>query len=46
LAYEKQAIEKSFKSFENFNERNRSLYVDYLTTLIGKAQVDADDEWC
>ncbi|MFC6165174.1 exonuclease SbcC [Lactiplantibacillus dongliensis] len=44
LAYEKQAIEKSFKSFENFNERNRSLYVDYLTTLIGKAQVDADDE--
>jgi len=44
LAYEKQAIEKSFKSFENFNERNRSLYVDYLTTLIGKAQVNADGE--
>ncbi|CAM3106649.1 exonuclease SbcC [Lactiplantibacillus plajomi] len=43
LAYEKQAIENAFKSFENFNERNRSLYVDYLTTLIGKAQV-ADDE--
>ena len=45
LAYEKQAIENAFKSFGNFNERNRSLYVDYLTTLIGKAQVAADDEW-
>ena len=44
LAYEKQAIENAFKSFENFNERNRSLYVDYLTTLIGKAQVAADGE--
>ena len=44
LAYEKQAIENAFKSFENFNERNRSLYVDYLTTLIGKAQVAEDGE--
>lgn len=44
LAYEKQAIENAFKSFDNFNERNRSLYVDYLTTLIGKAQVAADGE--
>lgn len=43
LTYEKQSIQKSFEDFTHFESHNQSLYTDYLTNLIGKGQVKADD---
>lgn len=43
LNYEKQSIQQTFEDFTHFESHNQSLYTDYLTNLIGKGQVSADD---
>lgn len=43
LSYEKQAIKQAFGSFESFTNHSKKLYSDYLTSLIGKAKVRADE---
>ncbi|WP_054655052.1 hypothetical protein [Secundilactobacillus silagei] len=43
LTYEKQSIQQKFEDFSHFESHNQSLYTDYLTNLIGKGQVKADD---
>ncbi|MCH5463387.1 exonuclease SbcC [Lactobacillus sp. LC28-10] len=43
LTYEKQSIQQRFEDFSHFESHNQSLYTDYLTNLIGKGQVKADD---
>ncbi|GAB5054055.1 MULTISPECIES: exonuclease SbcC [Pediococcus] len=43
LSYEKQAIKQAFGSFESFTNHSKKLYSDYLTSLIGKEKVRADE---
>lgn len=43
LSYEKQSIKQAFGSFEAFTNHSKKLYSDYLTSLIGKEQVRADE---
>lgn len=43
LNYEKQSIQQTFDDFSHFESHNQSLYTDYLTNLIGKGKVVADD---
>ena len=48
ISYEKQAIRKVFGDFATFKDRNASLYVDYISHLIGRAieagQADPDEK--
>ncbi|KRM59615.1 hypothetical protein C5L31_000797 [Secundilactobacillus malefermentans] len=43
INYEMQSIKKTFEDFSRFNQRNQSLYTDYLNSLVGEARVNADD---
>lgn len=43
LSYEKQAIKQAFGSFESFTNHSKKIYSDYLTSLIGKEKVRADE---
>ena len=43
LNYEKQSIQKTFEDFTHFESHNDTLYTDYLTSLIGKGRVNAND---
>ncbi|WP_412988197.1 exonuclease SbcC [Pediococcus siamensis] len=43
LGYEKQSIKQAFGSFESFTSHSKKLYSDYLTSLIGKEKVRADE---
>lgn len=43
LNYEKQSIQQAFEDFNHFEARNESLYVDFLTSLIGQGRVTEDD---
>ncbi|WP_252903789.1 hypothetical protein [Secundilactobacillus oryzae] len=43
INYEMQSIKKTFEDFSRFNQRNQSLYTDYLNSLVGEARVKTDD---
>lgn len=40
LGYEKDSLVKTFKTFESFENHVKRLYVDYLSSLIGKGSVN------